>query len=251
MGYGLIGAGKIKIAVYDSSVPFGKRKFRDVLNASKLGYSFSEDKQTMPDYRSPSGGNYDAYSRISEVKLDIELLELIVDNLALALWGSTTALTAAAITGEAHKIYAGAFVPTERVIDTTVAPVVKKGATTISTDDYTVSPGGITIAATISTAGAVDGDDITIDYTPRAGADVQALINSAPEVSLFFEGYNRNTGKYRTAKIHRVKLGVASSIENIGTSYIPLALTGEVIKDESITGAGLSQFFELEEPLAA
>lgn len=251
MGYGLIGAGKIKIATFDETLTFGKRAFRDVLNASKLSYSFTEQKETMPDYRSPAGGNYDAYPRIDTVTVQIELLELTSKNLALALWGEEAALTATPITGEAHKIHAGAFVPADRIIDTSVAVVVKKGATTVSASDYTVSPGGLTFAGAISTVGVTTGDDVTFDYTPLAGAGVQVLTGSAPEVSIMFEGYNRNTGKYRTAKIWRVKLGVASGIDNIGTSYIPLALTGEVIKDESITGEGLSQFIELEEPVTA
>jgi hypothetical protein len=249
MGKGLIGSGKIKVALYDPTVPFEKRKFRDVMNASKLGYSFSEDKQQQPDYRSEAGGNYDAYTRISEVRLDIELLEFLAENLAMVLWGEATAQSAAAITGEEHKINAGAFIPTNRLIDTSVAPVVKKGSTTIDEDDYVVSPGGITIASTITTEGVSAGDTITIGYTPQASYDIQAMINTAPEVSLFFEGFNRNTGKYRTARFYRVKLGVASSVENIGTNYVNLPVTGEVIKDETITGEGLSQYFALEEAL--
>ena len=73
--------------------------------------------------------------------MDLRVFSL--SNLALALWGTATAaLGVTAITGEAHVIHAGSFVPADRIINTAVAPVIKKGATVIDTDDYTVSSGG-------------------------------------------------------------------------------------------------------------
>ncbi|MDR2221017.1 MAG: hypothetical protein LBE24_10650 [Methylobacillus sp.] len=249
MGYGLIGSGKIKVAPYDASVPFAQRKFRDILNASKLSYSFETDTQNMPDYRSEAGGNYDSYSRINTVSVEIEVLEFTAENIAMMLWGEVTAQTAQPITGEEHKIYAGAFIPTDRIIDRTVPIVVTAGSTAIDTDDYVVSDGGITIAATISTTGVVDGDTITIDYTPTVSNDVQTLLKSSPEISIYFEGYNRNTGKPRTARLFRVKLGAMSNLDNIGTAYATAPLTCELVKDETVIGQGLSQYFSLEEQL--
>lgn len=60
--------------------------------------------------------------------------------------------------------------------------MIKKGATVVSATDYTVSPGGITIADTISTASVLSGDAVTINYTPKLSHDVQALISAAPDV---------------------------------------------------------------------
>lgn len=69
---------------------------------------------------------------------------------------------------------------------------MKKGATTtVLAADYTVSAGGITIAATITTGSVSSGDAITIDYTPQASNDVQALISSAPDVSIHVPGRER------------------------------------------------------------
>ena len=76
----------------------------------------------------------------------MDLRRIGVENLALALFGTSGTNNTTAIVGESgYKIVPGMFLPTKRLINTTVAPVVKKGATTILTADYSVSVGGITI----------------------------------------------------------------------------------------------------------
>lgn len=242
-----IGTGKIKIAPYASGASFAARNFVDVGNASDFSFSFSETKKELLDYQDPAGGTAATVTRIDKVEGKMDLRVFGLSNLALALWGaSTAALGVAAITGEAHVIHAGSFVPTNRIINTAVAPVVKKGATVIDTDDYIVSPGGITIASTITTATVVDGDAITIDYTPKASGDVQSLINTAPLVSIFFEGINGVDGKAATHRIYNAKLGVAQNVTVISEDFATLSITFTVNKDTTVTGAGISQFIKSE-----
>jgi len=241
-----IGTGKIKIAPYASGASFAARKFRDVGNASTLEFSFTEEKKELKDYQDPAGGVAASVSKVSSVEGKISLRKITAENLALALWGSTSTLNTTAIVGEAHVINSSAFIPTNRLINTATAPVVKKGATTVAAGDYTVSKGGITIAATISTGGVLDGDAITIDYTPVASADVQALISAAPDVSIFFEGVNAVDSKYGTSRIYKAKLGVASNISMIGEDFASLDISFTVQKDTTVTGAGISQFLKQE-----
>lgn len=241
-----IGTGKIKIADFASAASFDDRKFFDVGNASTLEFSFSEEKKELKDYQDPAGGVAASVSKVDKVEGKISLRKISPTNLARALWGTTSTLNTTAITGETHKINAGAFIPTRRIINTSVAPVVKKGVTVVSTNDYTVSAGGITIAATIGTAGVVDGDSITIDYTPKGSSDVQALINAAPDVSIFFEGVNAVDSKVNTTRIYKAKLGVASNISMIGDDFATLDISFTVQKDTSIVGAGISQFLKQE-----
>lgn len=244
---GFIGSGKIKIADYSSGASFGLRNFRDVGNASKFEYAFSEQKNELRDYQDPAGGTADSVTRIDVVSGSIDFRDFSPENLALALWGSTSALGTTPITGEAHVIKTGRFIPTARLINTSVAPVVKKGATTVLAADYVVSKGGITIAATITTGGVADGDAITIDYTPVASADVQAIINSAPNVSIFLEGVNAVTGKYASVRVFKAKLGVAQNVGAIGDDFGTLSVSFTVVKDTTISGAGISQFLKLEQ----
>ena len=244
---GFIGTGKIKVADYGGAAAFAGRKFIDIGNASAFQYSFSENKQELRDYQDPAGGTADSVSRIDTVSGQIDMRNFRADNLAMALWGTTAALNTTAITGESgYKIVPGAFIPTARLINTSIAPVVKKGATTILAADYTVSKGGITIAAAITTGTVVSGDPITIDYTPVASNDVQALINSAPNVSIFFEGVNQVDGKYTTVRIYKAKLSVAKAVDMVGDSFGTLQLDFTISKDTTVSGAGISQFLKME-----
>ena len=244
---GFVGSGKVKIADYGSGASFPLRTFRDVGNASVFQYSFSENKIELRDYQDPAGGTDSSVTRIDTVSGQIDFRNISAKNLALTLWGSTTVLAITAIIGEAHTVKAGAFIPANRLINTTVAPVLKKGATTILAADYVVSKGGITFAETLTTSGLLDDDSFTMDYTPVAGADVQALISSAPNISIFLEGVNAVTGKYATVRIYKAKLGVAQNVSMIGDDFATLSVTFTVEKDTTIVGAGLSQFLKLEQ----
>lgn len=248
MANGLLGKGKVKIAAYSTAAVFNGRTFFDHGNCSVFSPSFTEEEKSLANFRDAAGGKADSFKRIDTVSLAITMHEFRADNLALLTWGTTAAKNATAIVDEAGGNYnPGAFVPTKRVLDTTVAPVVKKGAATVNTADYVVSAGGITfITGTPATAGLVAGDDITIAYTPKAGDDVQALVSGAPEVSIFLEGINANTNRWSIGRFWRCKLGVLSELPMIGEDFASFQLTAEVLKDETVNGVGQSQFFELE-----
>lgn len=242
-----IGKAKIRIAPYDSGASFVSRAFVYAENASKFTFAFTQEEKKLLDYASPSGGIDATVVRLSDSTGSMDLRHFTPDNLAMALWGTTAAKNATPIVGEAGgKIVPNMFVPTARLINTSVAPVVKKGATVIDTDDYTVSAGGITIAATITTAGVISGDSITIDYTPALSDQVQALITSAPDVSIHVEGINEVDGKYTVGRFYKCKLGVAAGIDLIGDDFGTLAVSFTIQKDETVVGVGISQYFQLE-----
>ncbi len=243
-----IGSGKIRFALYDPAVLFGSREFKEVGNSSAFQFNFTENVQELPDYQDPSGGIDASVRRVETVAGQIDARHFTPDNLALALWGSTAALGVTPITEEIHVWHGGRFIPTAKPINTAVAPVLRVGATVLDTDDYTVSAAGITcIAGTPATSGLGDGDEIEIDYTPVAATDVQALIRSAPTVSIHFDGINGVTGKPTLGKFYKCKLGVAANVPLIGNDFGTLQLTFTVQKDETIVAVGKSQFFELQQ----
>jgi hypothetical protein len=242
------GVGRIMVALFSDSATFETRAFRFVENASAFSFSAAEEEKKLLDYTNASGGVDASIRRITSGSGKMDLRRLSVANLALALWGTTNALNTTAITAEAgFKIVPNMFCPTKRLINTAVAPVVKKGATVISTADYTVSPGGIMIAATITTATVVSGDSITIDYTPLASSDVQTLLSTAPDVSIVFEGINSTDGKYSVVKIFKAKLGAPSDIGMISDDFATLSLPFTMQKDSTIVAGGKSQYFQIEQ----
>lgn len=91
-----IGAGIVSVAPWDDATAFDSLTFRDVGNVSKLTYNFSEDRKTLKNFRSAAGGNYASFSRIDSAELAMEFRDFSADNLALALWGTTTTTTGVA-----------------------------------------------------------------------------------------------------------------------------------------------------------
>lgn len=242
-----IGSGRVRIAPYDAAVPFGSRIFGDLGNTSAFTFNFSENRQELRDYRDPAGGVDASAARIEAVNGSMDARHFTAANLAMAVWGNTNVLGATPITGESHKARFGKFVPTNRLINTSVPPVVTAGADTVLATDYVVSAAGITFIATPTTVGLTDGEDITIAYTPVASNDVQALLNAAPNVSIFFDGVNTVDNKRTTGRWYKCKLGVASDLPFIGDDFGTLPITFTVEKDETIVGAGKSQFFEIQQ----
>lgn len=238
-------SGKIAVADYSTTVSYANRQFTRLGNSSVLTLNVSEETKDLTDYQDAAGGLAASFKRVQTVTGQIDMRDITAANLALALWGTTAILATTAIVGEAHKIYPSAFIPTNRLINTTVAPVVKKGATTISTSDYTVSKAGILIASIISTGGVISGDAITIDYTPVAGNDVQALVNTAPLKSMHFEGVNQVDGKYVNLRIWQIKLGAPKNIAMIGDDFATLSMEFSVVKDSTIVSG--SPYFTMEQ----
>ena len=242
------GVGKISVALYSDSATFEGRKFRPVENASAFEFSFTQDEKTLPDYTNASGGIDASFRRITGGSGKMDLRRIGVENLALALFGTSGTNNTTAIVGESgYKIVPGMFLPTKRLINTTVAPVVKKGATTILAADYSVSAGGITISPTITTGGVVSGDSVTIDYTPVASGSVQALMTTSPEVSIVFDGINSVNGKSMVVKLFKAQLGALSSLPMISDDFITLSLPFSMVRDSSITDAGKSQYAQIEQ----
>lgn len=246
MGVAIIPNAKLRMALFADSANYEERKFWDLENCSQFQLSFSEEEKQLLDYRTGTGGVDASVKRISSSNGQMDLRHFVPLNLSKVLWGTTAALTSTPITGESgYKIRLGYFMPTKRVIDTSVAPVIKKGATTILAADYTVSAGGILWASSLTTgAGVADGDSVTIDYTPKAGNDVQALTGSAPQVSLHAEGVNQVDGKYWIIQIWKAKLGVAQNLPFIADDFATFSVSFTCEKDE--TRSSGSQYFALQ-----
>lgn len=109
--------------------------------------------------------------------------------------------------------------------------------------DYEVRPGGIFVLA----GRVIPGEVWTVAYTRVASDLVQALTGSGKEYVLVFDGLNEaRSGKRTRVTAHRVKIGAAQNLGFIGEEYAALEVTGKLLKDAAITGAGLSQYFKVD-----
>ncbi len=118
--YSFIGAGKVYMRVVGAAAGFVA-----VGNASALSLAISEDVKELKDYTQGGGGTYNSIRRISGVEASMTLHDMSPENVALAVFGNTSAIAAGAVVGESlGNVYQGAIAPTAFPIDTTVAPVV-------------------------------------------------------------------------------------------------------------------------------
>jgi hypothetical protein len=110
---------------------------------------------------------------------------------------------------------------------------------------FTASAGGVTFDDT--SPSIVDGEEAIVSYTKDAGSAVEALLNSAQEYELFFDGLNEaRSGKATTVHAYRVKIGAGKDLSLIGEDYAVLELEGKVLKDTSKNGTSVSQYFKAQ-----
>lgn len=239
--YSYLGSGKIWLREIG-----GSGGLTQVGNASQLNFSVTEETKELKDFTQPGGGTYNEVRRISAVEMSATLHDLNAQNLARALYGAATTEATGTVTDEAHNdIVIGALIPTNFLPSAITA--VKEGATTlVLNSDYTIEPSGI-VCLSGGTNALANGDDITITYTKADQDVVQALVNSGKEYELLFDGLNEaRSGKRTRVRAWRVKVGALAQLALIGEEYAAMEVTGKLLKDTSISGAGISQYFKVE-----
>jgi len=237
--YSYIGSGRVALREIG-----GTKGLIEVGNCSALSFSVTEETKELKDYTQPGGGTFNEVKRITAVESTMTLHELNATNLARALYGSTTSVTTATVTDEAHAdVNVGDFVATTHLATTITN--VKKGSTVLTENtDYEVRPSGVVI---LSGGAIANGDDITITYSKATADIVQALTSSGKEYELVFTGLNEaRSGKLTRVTAYRVKVGALASLGLIGDEYAAMEVSGKLLKDTTKIGAGVSQYFKIE-----
>ena len=240
--YSYLGKGTIYAGVGGRLIPIG--------NASALSISADEEKKELQDYESEGGGVIASVSRVSAVNVAMTLHNLSPENIALALRGTVSIGGTTAIVDEAHEgVFIGSLVPLARISNRSIALVVKKGADTlVEGQDYKRVRAGV---IPLDGGDLVDGDDILVSYTPVADNLVQALVSSGLEYRLLFDGLNEaKSGKSVVVDIFKVKFSPTKALDLIGDDFAELQIDGDVLKDESKTGTGISQYFSVRVEVA-
>jgi hypothetical protein len=113
--YSYIGSGKVYMRVAGASAGLV-----EVGNCSNLNFSISEEAKELKDYTQGGGGLYNSVRRISGVEVAMTLHDLNDDNLAVATFGTSSAIAAGSVSNEAlGNVYPGAIGPTAFPINTT------------------------------------------------------------------------------------------------------------------------------------
>ena len=238
--YAYIGKGTIYLQASDGVA-------RSIGNCSKLSFEVSEDKKELMDYETSGGGVADSVSRIKTVIMKVTAHQFSPENLAISLYGDTTASTAATVTDESHtNILAGDLIVFEHFPDLDEDIIVKVSGTpdvTLTEDtDYTITPVGVQL---IADGGADDGDTLKVTYKSRAENLVKTFIEAAQEYIMKFVGLNEarsNNPVY--VEVFRVKFSPTTGLDLIGDDFANLSLEAEILKDTT-RGTGLSQFFNV------
>jgi len=222
---------------------------RDVGNVTNLSFSIAEDKKELKTSRTSGGGNYNAITRIDSVTLSMTMSDYNADNLAIALFGESSAVTAATVTDEnisaPASLVGDPLVTTANVMDVDQTITVTSdpaGTTYVADTDYTVTAAGIKILSTGSISAS---DPLLITYDKKAVDVVEALTQAAGEYELVFDGLNEaQSGAPFVVTAYRAKFGPAAEMSLIGDDFGELTLTCDVLQDTSITTSGLSQYFK-------
>lgn len=212
----------------------------------QVSIQVTEQAITLPDRTQSGGGVYKEIRRIESMNLTMNLREFNPTQLARALFGATNDVPGDDVEDEPHTAYAGAFIPLEHPgpYESLTVTLDNTAKTAFSTDNYDVVPGGILIkeeAADVDT----DGVDILVNYTYPRYHRVEALVQSAPELEIFFAGVNEAASdKQVNVRLHKVRLGAVADLQLLsGDDFGALQLTGQVLKDTTKTGDGISQYF--------
>ena len=222
--------------------------FRFLANVESLTQSFETEEKSIPNNTAAGGGKWDSLTRITAARASAAMYDLSADNLALATNGSVTAITATPIVDEVINATAlGEIVPTAKIIDVSVAPLVKGNSGTptyVVNTDYTVSPAGIT---PVVGGGLTASTPYKVSYTPKAGSAIEMLTAAAKEYTLMVDGLNEaDSGKPVRITMHRAKPAAASEISYIGDDFATLPVDFELLSDSTITAAGKSKYAKIE-----
>ncbi len=235
-----VGSGEVWLAKRTSGVPGAFRFFG---NATKLDFSIETDTIEVKNYVSGQG-LWDSTSSIKAVKMSLEGTDFTAENIQLALRGTSSAVTAGAVTGEEHIAHLDTPIFADFIPDTSVAYVVKDeaGTTTYALNtDYTVTLGGI---IPLSTGTIVDASTIQLAYTKKAAIDIQTLVAGDEEYEVRFLGFNKMKSDRRYfLKAHIVKFSPTTGLSLISDTAGTMVFEGAVLADNTITDPGLSKFF--------
>lgn len=230
--------GKFYAAVYGSQVlmPIG-----NVLEATT---EQAESVEKQDDMTALGGGTHAELRRITGVMFKAKVADLNIVNLSRALRAIVAPEDAGTVTDAPYTAALGALIPLPHTGVT--ALTVKKGATagaatTVAAANYELRPEGLWIPE--NAPGLVADDQLWLSYSHADQVVIEALTSATPELYLRFAGMNEvDSGKASIVDLWRVSQGITKQLALIKKGFTTLDIEGEVLKDPTKTGVGVSQY---------
>lgn len=213
-------------------------------NVSELTIGATEETNEITDFTTGAGGTYASASEITSVDVTMNVYDYLPNNIALGLFGSSSAHTGAAQSAESITCPLAmasqtedVLVPTEYIVDTTVAPAITG---LVEGTDFEGTGAGILFKA----GGSAAAQAYSVDYTSKDSDVVEALTQSAKECKVVVDGLNvGESGEPTVVEIYKLKFGPAADVALIGEDFAQMTLAGKANQDASITTGGLSQYY--------
>jgi hypothetical protein len=215
----------------------------DIGNTSQLQVAHTYEERTLANYQG-GGGNDDSFKRLTGVAITLAARNVSIATLEAAFGGTATAETAGPVTAETHVAgKPGTYISLDHLQDLTAAlTVTVSSATLVEGEDYTRRRGGIVI---LEGGDINEGDSVSFAYTQLSGQRIQALLYTALDRGLEFDGINERTGKPWKGRFFNVSWAPADNFDFIGDDFATFTITGEVLRDATRVGVGQSQFYEV------
>jgi hypothetical protein len=176
-------------------------------------------------------------------KFTFKIESITLENLALGLMGSTSAITGATVSDEAHKVYLG---KRSALAHPDVSAVTITAGVTplVAGTDYTLdAKNGAIIWPDTATTNATEGAAVTVDYTYGGYTRLDAFTQSnANERYLRFEGLNTVDDSIVIVDLYRCQFDPLTGYGLINEELASVDITGSLLADPFITGNG-SRFF--------
>ena len=231
-------AGILKGTPYFKGVSLG--------NTSKVDYSVETETKSLPDYENGGGGLDDEFERVTSARVSCSFRRVSKESLQLAFGATVNVVAAAAVTDEAHTTGAlGELVRLAKAQDMAQPMVVTNSAGTttyVEGTDYTRKRAGI---IPISGGAITAAQAIKVDYQGLAHVSVEGLTNLTQEGLFTFDGFNERNNAPFLGDFYRVKFGPAKNVQFIGDDYLSFDCEGAILKDDTKTGAGVSQYYKI------
>lgn len=217
-------------------------------NASAFAINHELTEVEQEDFTS-LGGTACSIAYINSATITMTLNCLKARNLALAFQGSGAFgnVAAGSVVDELHEVVTkDQLIPLAFVPEKGTVVVTKLLVTYVEGVDFRVSSAGIVIIPT----GAIPlGAGLEVSYDYGINTLIQALTSGQDIYELWFDGVNYGeSGEQQVAlRVFKVKFDPTATFNLLTTGeFGSVELTGNILKDNTKTGTGVSKYYNLE-----